>query len=193
MNVSRYSVAPVASKPFHRAQHCIYTHTIKYPYNLFIQVSRFQGVTKYSFEHQGFKVWPNIHSSIKVSMWYQIFIWVSRFQCGTKYSFKLDCRIKGKIECIIEGRIIYTVQASKYGCHTCPCWSWEGFLLHLCRINGLGGSGGDGGHVGPRSWQLKSCCIGMWQRLVPERLSWIFPFLLGRGKWKSFGEFCTDS
>ena len=65
-------------------------------------------------------------------MWYQIFICVSRFQCGTKYSFKLDCRIEGIIESIIEciiegrieGRIIYTVQASKYGCHRWLCpWS----------------------------------------------------------------------
>ena len=96
---------------------------------IFIRVSRFQGVTKYSSKYEGFKEWPNIHSSIKVSKWYQIFIWVSRFQCGTKYSFKLDCRIECIIECIIEsiieciiegiieGRIIYTVQASKYGCH----------------------------------------------------------------------------
>ena len=96
-------------------------HTIKYPYKSFIRVSRFQGVTKYSAEYQGFKVWPNIHSSIKVPRYDQIFIRVSRFQCGTKYSFRLECRIEGIIECRIkgriEGRIIYTVQASKYGCH----------------------------------------------------------------------------
>ena len=46
---------------------------------------------------------------------------VSKFQCGTKYSFKLERRIEGRIECRIEGRIvgriIYTIQASKYGCH----------------------------------------------------------------------------
>ena len=50
------------------------------------------------------------------------------------------------------------------------------------RINGLRGSEGVEGLVGPRCQQLKSCCIGMGQRLVPRRLSWIFPFLLGRGQ-----------
>ena len=45
-------------------------------------------MTKYSFEHQGFKVWPNIHSSIKVSRCDRIFIRVSRFQGVTKYSIE---------------------------------------------------------------------------------------------------------
>ena len=103
-----------------------------------MRVSRFKGMTKYSFKYEGFKVWPNINLSMKVSRWDQIFIRVSRFQCGTIYTFKLERRIEGIIEGIIVGRIIYTVQASKYGCHSMnmgkrlePKWLCKAFWFLL--------------------------------------------------------------
>ena len=79
-----------------QAWHFLYIHTIRWQYKSFIQVSRFQGGTKYSFIIKG------------------------RVKCRLKCI--IICRIKSRIVCrnvgIIMGRINGRAQVSKYGFHT---------------------------------------------------------------------------